>query len=63
MNYNCNVETHRIDPLPALTFGLSLPVSAVTAHSFPEAPALRAELENGTLRVENAGIYTILELK
>lgn len=63
VNYNCNAETHRIDPLPAMEFGLSLPVSSVTAHCFPENPALRAELENGTLRVENAGIYTILELR
>ena len=63
VNYNYNDETRRIDPLPPLTFGLRFDAKTAEAHCFPENEALRVTLENGMLQVENAGIYTIIELK
>lgn len=63
VNYNYNEETHRIDPLEELSFGVKLPASKATAHSFPENPALCASVENGVLTVKNAGIYTVIEME
>ena len=62
VNYHYNEKTHRIDPLPELKFGLHFAAGAVKAHCFPENPDLRVTLEGDTLCVENAGIYTILEI-
>ena len=63
VNYNYNEKTRRIDALKPLVFRLHFPASQVTAHAFPENPALRASLDGDLLTVENAGIYTILEIK
>lgn len=63
VNYNYNEETHRIDPLAELSFGMKQPVSRAIAHSFPENPALSASIENGVLTVKNAGIYTVIEME
>lgn len=63
VNYNFNGQTHKIDPLPALTFGLKIPASRVKAHCFPENPGIEIELRAGRLTVENAGIYTVLEIE
>lgn len=63
VNYNFNGQTHKIDPLPALTFGLKIPTSRVKAHCFPENPGIEIELRAGRLTVENAGIYTVLEIE
>lgn len=63
VNYHYNEQTHRIDPLPALTFGLKIPASGVKAHCFPENPEIGVELKDGKLTVRNAGIYTVLEIE
>ena len=63
VNYNYNEDTRRIDPLQPLCFDLHFDAETAEAHCFPENPDLRVSLENGKLRVENAGIYTIIELK
>ena len=63
VNYNYNEKARRIDALNPLVFRLHFPASQVTAHAFPENPALRASLDGDLLTVENAGIYTILEIK
>lgn len=63
VNYRYNEETHRIDELPKLSFSLRFAAAQVQAHSFPENPDLRVNLSDGVLTVENAGIYTILEIK
>lgn len=62
VNYNYNEETHRIDPIEELKFGVQLPVSEATGHSFPENKELVVCVENGVLTVKNAGIYTIVEM-
>lgn len=63
VNYNYNEETHRIDAIPELKIGLNFVANKVEVHCFPENPDLKVGLENGTLSIQNAGIYTVIEIK
>lgn len=63
VNYNYNEETHRIDPIPELNMTLKFEAAAAEAHCFPENPDIRVCLKDGKLKIENAGIYTVIELK
>jgi hypothetical protein len=61
VNYNYNSESHRIDPINT-GFSLDFKPKNAVVHTFPENENTAARLIGNRLLVENAGIYTIVEL-
>ena len=62
VNYSFNEKTHRIDPIPQITARLNLPVEKIHVHSFPENAEVVCKQNGAELVIENAGIYTVIEL-
>lgn len=61
VNYQYNERTHRIDALPELEFELDRAYSEIKLHCFPENPELLACLDGRRVKLQSAGIYTIVE--
>lgn len=62
VNYSYESTSHRIVPIPCLRFELTKPGQIGRIGCFPENPRLRVTVEGKTLRLENVGIYTLVEL-
>jgi len=63
VNYNYNEETHRIDPLDVVPCKLSFAPKALRAHAFPKNENLCVKLDGQNLEIQNAGIFTGIELE
>lgn len=63
VNYNFNEETHRIDAIPSIELTAAFPFYDVKLHTFPENKEIRAVVKGQDLRIENVGIYTIIEFQ
>lgn len=63
VNYNYNEQTHKIDLLKDLVFKLTLPASKADVHCFPENSNIEVSLHDEEITINNAGIYTIIEIE
>lgn len=63
VNYNYNEETHRIDPILQIRMQIQFEVADINVYTFPENPEICVRRQGQEIIVENAGIYTILEMK
>ena len=63
VNYRFNPVTHRLDTLVPIRVRLNVPAGRIRQYSFPENPSLAASVTGQVLTIENAGIYTVIELE
>ncbi|WP_010263636.1 hypothetical protein [Treponema primitia] len=62
LNYSFNEQTHLIDPIAEAAFKLNFSAKSAKVYSFPENSGAVSSLEGNSLKVKNAGIYTVIEI-
>ena len=63
VNYNYNKETHKIDPILQIRMQIQFEVEDINICTFPENPEICVRQQGQEIIIENAGIYTVVEMK